>query len=74
MLIFDVIETGEPSLAGRFWTSGTDWAVVAETTEDQPSRTLIGMIEFSGKLVTCIGGDKKFIAFACSIRMNSWRC
>jgi SAM-dependent methyltransferase len=25
MLIFDVIETGEPSLAGRFWTSGTDW-------------------------------------------------
>ncbi len=45
MLIFDVIETGEPSLAGRFWTSGTDWAVLAETTEDQPSRTLVRTIE-----------------------------
>ena len=45
MLIFDVIETGEPSLAGRFWTSGTDWAVLAETTEDQPSRTLVRRIE-----------------------------
>jgi hypothetical protein len=45
MLIFDVIETGEPSLAGRFWTSGTDWAVLAETTEDQSSRTLVRMIE-----------------------------
>lgn len=45
MLIFDVIETGEPSLAGRFWTSGADWAVLAETTEDQSTRTLIRMIE-----------------------------
>jgi SAM-dependent methyltransferase len=45
MLIFDLIETGEPSLAGRFWTSGTDWAVLAETTEDQPSRTMIRMID-----------------------------
>ncbi len=45
MLIFDVIETGEPSLAGRFWTSGADWAVLAETTEDQPSRTLTRMVE-----------------------------
>jgi hypothetical protein len=45
MLIFDVIETGEPSLAGRLWTSGSDWALMAETTEDQPSRTLVRAIE-----------------------------
>ena len=45
MLIFDVIETGEPTLAGRTWRSGADWAVMAETTEDQPSRTLVRMIE-----------------------------
>jgi integrase len=30
MLIFDVIELSGPSLAGRFWSSGTDWAVLAE--------------------------------------------
>lgn len=45
MLIFDVIETGEPSLAGRFWTSGADWAVLADTTEDRDSHTLIRAIE-----------------------------
>lgn len=45
ILVFDVIEAGEPSLAGRFWTSGTDWAVLAETTEYQASRTRVRMIE-----------------------------
>ena len=45
MLIFDLIETGEPSLAGRFWTSGEDWAVLAETEEDQKERTLVRRIE-----------------------------
>jgi len=40
ILIFDIIECGEPSLAGRFWSSGADWAVLVETTEDQRSRTL----------------------------------
>lgn len=45
MLIFDVIETGEPSLAGRFWRSGLDWAVLVDTAEDQASRTLIRTIE-----------------------------
>jgi len=45
MLIFDIIETGEPSLTGRFWTSGADWAVLADTTEDQTSRTLVRTIE-----------------------------
>jgi SAM-dependent methyltransferase len=45
MLIFDVIEVGEPSLAGRYWNAGEDWAVLAETEEDQSSRTLVRNIE-----------------------------
>jgi SAM-dependent methyltransferase len=45
MLIFDVIELGEPSLAGRFWASGDDWAVLVKTTEDQGSRILVRNIE-----------------------------
>jgi SAM-dependent methyltransferase len=45
MLIFDVIEVGQPSLAGRYWSSGEDWAVLVETEEDQSSRTLIRNIE-----------------------------
>lgn len=45
LLIFDVIEPGEPSLAGRFWSSGEDWAVLVHTSEDQPNRALIRTIE-----------------------------
>jgi len=45
MLIFDVIELGEPSLAGRSWKSGEDWAVLVETTENQSERSLIRNIE-----------------------------
>jgi SAM-dependent methyltransferase len=45
MLIFDVIGLGEPSLAGRNWMSGDDWAVLVETTEDQAQRTLVRNIE-----------------------------
>jgi SAM-dependent methyltransferase len=45
MLIFDLIELGEPSLAGRFWRSGDDWAVLVDTKEDQDSRTLVRDIE-----------------------------
>jgi len=45
VLIFDIIECGEPSLSGRFWSSGDDWAVLVETTEDPSSRTLIRNIE-----------------------------
>lgn len=33
LLIFDVIETGEPSLNAKSWISGEDWAVGVETTE-----------------------------------------
>jgi len=45
MLIFDVIGLGEPPLAGRTWNSGDDWAVLVETTENQPERTLVRNIE-----------------------------
>jgi len=45
MLIFDVIGLGEPSLAGRTWRSGDDWAVLVETTEKQPDRSLVRNIE-----------------------------
>ncbi len=45
MLIFDVIELGEPSLAGRFWSSGEEWAVLVDTWEDQDSQTLVRSIE-----------------------------
>ena len=45
MLIFDVIGLGEPSLAGRTWRSGDDWAVLVETTENQSEGTLVRSIE-----------------------------
>lgn len=45
VLIFDVIECGDPPLAGRFWASGGDWAVLVETTEDQRQRVLTRDIE-----------------------------
>ena len=45
ILIFDVIETGQPSLAGRSWCSGDDWAALVETAEDAPSRNLVRKIE-----------------------------
>ena len=43
--MFDVIGLGEPSLAGRTWSSGEDWAVLVETIENQADRTLIRDIE-----------------------------
>lgn len=45
MLIFDVIGMGEPSLGGRSWHSGEHWAVLVETTENQPERTLVREIQ-----------------------------
>ena len=53
ILIFDVIELGEPSLAGRFWASGDDWAVMVDTTEDQSGRTLVRNIETFRRLGEC---------------------
>jgi SAM-dependent methyltransferase len=45
LLIFDVIGLGEPTLAGRSWRSGADWAILVETTEDQSERRLVRSIE-----------------------------
>jgi len=45
MFIFDVIGLGEPSLTGRSWKSGDDWAMLVETFEDQTERKLIRNIE-----------------------------
>ena len=45
MLIFDVIEIGETSLAGRSWSSGEDWAAMVQISEDQASRSLVRTIE-----------------------------
>jgi SAM-dependent methyltransferase len=41
VLIFDVIEPGEPSFDGRSWKAGEDWAVLVETREDQGSHVLV---------------------------------
>jgi len=40
-----VIGLGEPSLAGRTWSSGDGWAVLVETKENQTERTLVRNIE-----------------------------
>ena len=45
IFIFDVVESGEPSMTGRFWNSGEDWAVLVEVQEERDSRTLIRNIE-----------------------------
>ena len=45
LLIFDVIGLGEPSPAGRTWSSGDDWAVLVETTENQRARNSVRNIE-----------------------------
>jgi SAM-dependent methyltransferase len=45
MLIFDVIGLGKPSLDGRTWRSGDDWAVLVDTSENQAERTLVRDIE-----------------------------
>jgi SAM-dependent methyltransferase len=44
-LIFDMIETGEPSLAARGWRSGEDWALLFDISEDTASKTLVRNIE-----------------------------
>jgi len=41
VLIFDVIELGEPCLQERSWKAGEDWAVLVDTREDRGSRVLV---------------------------------
>jgi len=45
LLVFDLIGLGEPSLNGRTWRSGDDWAILVETTENQTERRLVRDIE-----------------------------
>ncbi len=42
-LVFDLIVTGEPSLAARGWAAGEDWAALVETREE--GRNLTRAIE-----------------------------
>jgi SAM-dependent methyltransferase len=44
-LMFDLIETGTPSLTARGWAAGDDWAVLTATTEDVEQRRLERRIE-----------------------------
>jgi SAM-dependent methyltransferase len=46
LLLFDVIETGEPSLSAQFCSSGDDWAILVDTREDQGSATLERDIDY----------------------------
>lgn len=50
MLIFDLIELGQPALSARSWKSGEDWAVLVETKEDQSRRILVREIETFRKI------------------------
>lgn len=50
LLIFDVIEAGEPSLSGRSWSAGDDWAVLVESDENQSTRSLVRSIETFRKI------------------------
>lgn len=45
MLIFDVIESGEPSLTGRSWYAGEDWAVLIKAQEEEQNGRLVREIE-----------------------------
>jgi SAM-dependent methyltransferase len=45
MLIFDVIEAGEPSLTGQSWYAGEDWAVLVSAEEQAQNRKLVREIE-----------------------------
>jgi SAM-dependent methyltransferase len=53
MLIFDVIELGESPLAGRFWRTGDDWAVMVDTQEDRASRSLARDIQTFRRIDQC---------------------
>ena len=44
LLIFDIIEKGQPSLSARTWKAGEDWAVLVETCENQANDSLVRQI------------------------------
>jgi hypothetical protein len=71
MLIFDVIELGEPSLAGRYWRSGKNWAVLAETEEDRVHGRWSEISKHSGGLTSSTAVDAKFTEYGFSTLLHS---
>lgn len=47
LLMFDLIETGQPSLTALFRSAGDGWEIRAKTREDAASSLLVREIEFS---------------------------
>lgn len=45
LLIFDLIETGQPSLTTRAWKAGDEWAVLSASNEDVGKETLVREIQ-----------------------------
>jgi SAM-dependent methyltransferase len=45
LVVFDVIETGNPPLSARGWKAGPDWAVLSASEEDAELRQLTRSIE-----------------------------
>ena len=45
LLVFDLIDCAGAPLDARGWSSGDDWALLYETREDQPARSLTRHIE-----------------------------
>jgi SAM-dependent methyltransferase len=56
MLIFDTIELGEPSLAGRFWSTGDDWVTPKKI---RIRKCWSGTSIPFGGLASCIGVDAR---------------
>jgi SAM-dependent methyltransferase len=60
MLIFDVIGLGEPSLARRTFSSGDDWAVLVETTENQTGERWLEILRLSVESARLTGEGMRF--------------
>jgi len=87
LLAFDVIATGEPSLTGKSWVSGEDWAVLVQVTEDPSNRSLTREIETfracSGHPILCACSTRRRFApgfpnsalpSRCDTRMGTTGC
>jgi SAM-dependent methyltransferase len=63
--IFDVIELGEPSLTGRVWNSGEDWAVLVQTEENQIAQTVTRNIEIFRSIGDCYRRSREVHRLRC---------
>ncbi len=45
LMVFDLLETGDPPLDARAWRAGRDWGVLSASQEDAQTRQLIRHIE-----------------------------